>query len=1405
MKPIEELLSELKRLDIKIWAEGDYLRYDAPKGKLSSVVRSQLVERKQEILAFLRHANLKITSIQPISRNQEIPLSFAQQRLWFLNQWEGENASYNESIAVRLKGLLNLSALQHSLNEIVRRHEVLRTTFICVDGKPTQVISPDLPLSLSIVDLREIPQWNQRQAEALRLLAQAANCPFQLTEAPLLRTTLVKLDETEYVLSFTIHHIICDGWSMGILLQEVAALYTAFCSNKPLPLPELPIQYADFAIWQRQWLTGDRLQSQLNYWQQQLINYPPILQLPTDRPRPALQSFCGKTQFFSLSSNLTEALKALSRHEEVTLFMTLLAAFVTLLYRYSQQDDILIGTAIANRNYKEQERLIGLFANTLVLRTNFAGNPSFRELLHQVRQCTLSAYAHQDLPFEYLVEQLQPERNPSYNPLFQVMFVLQNSPVEELKLPDLDLNLLPLENQTAKFDLSLVMQEKECGLYGELEYNTDLFNADTICRMVEHLQILLTGIVANPEQRLGDLPILTPAEQQQLLVKWNYTQADYPQDICIHQLFADQVEQTPNAVAVVFADQQLTYQELNQQADALAYYLKQLGVKPEVLVGICLEKSLEMVIGILAILKAGGAYLPLDPSYPRERLAFMLEDAKPLVLLTQTRLIAELPLHQTKIVCLDTSWQDNISEIITQQYPTEVKSENLAYIIYTSGSTGTPKGVMIPHQALVNHCLAAAKIYQLQSNDRVLQFASISFDVAAEELFPSWLCGSTVVIRPDWVLSFSNFHQFLESENITVLNLPTAYWHQWVSELSNSNVALPPTLRLVIVGTEQAQPEKLALWQQQVGTKVRWLNAYGPTEATIGATIYEPVGVPENLQIASVPIGRPIDNTQIYILDKHLNPTPIGIPGELYISGLGLARGYLNRPDLTAEKFIPNPFEKAGGSRLYKTGDLARYLPNGNIEYLGRIDNQVKIRGYRVELEEIEVALTKHPDVQETVVLPHARDTQLIAYAVPNNKQQPTAKELRNFLKQQLPDYMIPSAFILMENLPQMPNGKVDRQKLLALEVKQPRLEKDFVPPRDSLELQLTQIWEEVLGISPIGVTDNFFELGGHSLLAVRLMAKIEKLFGCKLPLVQLFQEATIEKLKSLLSQNIHSSQNPSPLVAIQPHGSKKPLFFVHPVGGNVFCYYELASSLGLDRPFYGLRSLGLDGECEPYSSIEDMASAYIAAIRVIQPEGSYLLGGWSMGGVIAFEMATQLQKQGQRVDLLALLDSQAPITKKQPTEINYCEPDKVLVDLAQDIASSTGKEILNLDNLNTLYTNLKKIEPEKKLDYFLEQAKMLNLLPSDVEHQHFHHLLQVFQNNIQALFNYKPKNPVNRIILFRASSSVFHNNPTLGWENFSIEPVQIINILGDHYTMLAKPYVSYLQAAMNEYLEQVD
>ncbi len=710
MKPIEEFLFDLNHLDIKIWDDDGHLGYDAPKGRLTPALRAELIERKQEMLSFLRQLQLasadKLTPIKPVSRQGKLPLSFAQQRLWFLNQWEPDNPFYNESIGVRLKGLLNISALEQSLNEIVRRHEALRTNFTCIEGEPTQAIAPSLPLSLTVVNLQEIPEC-EREAEALRLASKAVSCSFNLAEGALLRATLLQLSKTEHIILLTIHHIVCDGWSMAVLVREIAVLYTAFCSGKPSPLPELPIQYADFANWQRQCLSGDFLQSHLSYWLKQLSNYPPLLQLPTNRPRPAIQSFRGATQSFSLSTDLTdrgatqsfslstdltEALKVLSQQAGTTLFMTLLAAFKTLLYRYSGQEDILVGSAIANRNRTELEGLIGLFANTLVLRTNLTDNLSFRELLYQVRECTLSAYTHQDLPFEYLVEKLQPERNPSYNPLFQVMFVLQNSPTEKLKLPSLNLSFLKLENQTAKFDLSLSMADSESGLEGSLEYNSDLFDADTIYRMVEHLRILLTGIINNPEQRLCDLPLLSAAEQQQLLVLWNNTKVDYPEDICIHELFEAQVERTPDAIAliarsamsatgyayaVVFEDQQLTYQQLNHQANQLAHYLQELGVGPEVLVGIYIERSLEMFISILAILKAGGAYLPLDPSHPQERLALILEDAKPLVLITQTQLVAKLPQHKAKTICLNADLASQFSQHSQQNLISKARPDNL--------------------------------------------------------------------------------------------------------------------------------------------------------------------------------------------------------------------------------------------------------------------------------------------------------------------------------------------------------------------------------------------------------------------------------------------------------------------------------------------------------------------------------------------------------------------------------------------------------------------------------------------------------------------------------------------------------------------------------------------------------
>ena len=898
------------------------------------------------------------------------PTSFAQQRLWFLDQFEPGNPFYNLPAAVLLKGRLNVVVLELSFKEIVRRHEALRTTFATVDGQPVQVVGQKFNFGLQVLDLQQLAE-TEREEKVKQLATEEASKPFDLTKGPLLRASLLQLDAEEYVLLLTLHHIIFDGWSIGVFLQELAALYEAFLIGKPSPLPELSIQYADFAIWQREWLAGDRLQTQLNYWKKQLSGAPPLLELPADRPRPPAQTYRGAKESFLIPRTLTAALKKLSRQENVTLFMTLLAAFKTLLYRYTGQADIPVGSPIANRNRAEIQGLIGFFVNTLVLRTDLSGDLTFRQLLARIREVSLEAYAHQDLPFEKLVEELQPERKLSYNPLFQVAFVLQTAPVAAESIAGLNLALLDFENQTAKVDLTLYLEENQEEISGQFEYSTDLFDAVTIRRMAGHFLTLLEGIAANPERRIEELPLLGEKERHQLLVEWNDTRADYPSDLCIHQLFEAQVDRTPDAIAVVLEDQKLTYRELNKRANQLAHYLQKLGVKPEVLVGICVERSLDTIVGILGILKAGGAYVPLDPAYPRERLAFTLEDAQISVLLTQARLVESLPKHQGPIVCLDTDWE--IIERQSEESPgCSFTPENLAYVIYTSGSTGKPKGVLVAHSGLSNLATAQIRIFNVQPNSRVLQFASVSFDASISEVVMALLAGATLVMGTrDSLLPGPSLIQLLRDFAIATVTLPP-------SALAVLPANELPALRTIIVAGEACSRDLIAKWS----SGRRFFNAYGPTESTVCATIAE---CTDSKEPAS--IGRPIANTQVYILDAQKQLVPIGVPGELYIGGAGLARGYLNGPELTAVSFIPNPFSNGSGSRLYKTGDRARYLPDGNIEYLGRIDSQVKIRGYRIELGEIEETLRQHPAVQDAAAI--ARDDtsgnkRLVTYVVQN-------------------------------------------------------------------------------------------------------------------------------------------------------------------------------------------------------------------------------------------------------------------------------------------------------------------------------------------------------------------------------------------------------------------------------------
>jgi amino acid adenylation domain-containing protein/thioester reductase-like protein len=1055
-------------------------------------------------------------------RDQELPLSYAQQRLWFFSQLEPESSAYNIPSAIRLTGRLNIVALENSINEIVRRHENLRTNFQVVNGEAVQVINAPNTLKLPVIDLQNLPE-TEREAEALNLANLEAQKPFNLEKDSLLRVNLLRLGATDNVILFTMHHIISDGWSTGILIRELTTLYPAFDSNQKYNLPKLPVQYVDFAVWQREYLQGEVLQTQLNYWKQQLGGELPVLELPTDCPRPAIQTNNGATESFTLSLSLTAALKNLSQQEGVTLFMTLLAAFKVLLHRYTQQDDILVGTPIANRNRSEIEGLIGLFVNTLVLRTNLRNNHNFRELLQQVREVTLGAYDHQDLPFEQLVEELQPERDLSHNSLFQVMFDLQNVPTEVLHLPDLTLNPLKAENKTAKFDLSLSMVETDTGLRGSIEYNTDLFDANRITRMLGHFQTLLTAIIAHPNQNLSELPILTTTEHQQILTSWNSNQISVPQQ-CIHQLFEAQVAKNPDAVAVVFVDAQsaasrrvnksLTYQQLNQKANQLSHYLQNQGVKPEALVGICLERSLELVVGVLGVLKAGGAYLPLDPAYPQERLAYMLEDAQVSFILTQAELLDSLKFANKNIICIDSDWKKIANESI-EDAVSKVNINNLAYVIYTSGSTGKSKGVMIEHRSLVNAYIAWEKDYKLPKITSHLQMASFSFDVFSGDLVRA-LCsgGKLVLCPPELLLEPEKLYQLMLREKVDCAEFVPGVLRNLIQYLEQTQQHLE-FMQLLICGSDSWYIQEYEKFRQFCGEKTRLINSFGLTEATIDSTFFETDTTKLSLE-QLVPIGKPFANTQIYILDRYLQPLPVGVAGEIYLSGDGLARGYLNRPDLTAEKFVPNFFTQKAGECLYKTGDLGSWLPDGNIELIGRVDNQVKLRGFRIELGEIEAIIAKHLMVKESVVLvreDRPKQQQLVAYVVPELAylNQITSNNLQQFLKEQLPNYMIPSAFVFLESFPITPNGKIDRRALPKPDIQE--IENTFIAPRTETEIKLVQLWSEVLGMDKVGINDNFFELGGNSLLTTKLILKIRAVFQVNLPLRVLFESPTVASL----------------------------------------------------------------------------------------------------------------------------------------------------------------------------------------------------------------------------------------------------------------------------------------------------
>lgn len=1038
--------------------------------------------------------------IQPVPREENFPLSFSQQRLWFLDQLEPDSPFYNIPTALRFQGKLDLAAFKQSLQALISRHESLRTTFDEIDGKPFQVFADAIELPLEVKDLTG-NSAAENEATVQQMALAEAKKPFNLKTGPLFRTTLIQLSDAEFVILFTMHHIISDGWSVTVFVREMAALYQAFVNGQTSPLSELPIQYGDYAWWQRQWLQGEVLESHLNYWKERLADIPSILELPTDRPRPAVQRFNGSTISTTLSPELTQAVHQLSREEGVTPFMTLLAAFQTLLARYSRQDDICVGTPVANRNQLVTENLIGFFVNTLVMRGDLRGNPTFLELLSRVREAALAAFAHQELPFETIVEAIQPERNLSHSPIFQVMFVLQNDSNAEITLPDLKISPLEADSGNAKFDLTLIIADSPEGFGVSFEYNTDLFDESTIQRMQQHFENLLQGIVTDPEQTLSSLPLLDETEKQQMFREWNATSMAFPETLCMHQWFEKIAIEQPDAPAVVFNGDTLSYRELNERANQMAQYLRKSRLPTESFVGICMERSPEMIVSILGTLKAGGAFIPLDPAYPPERLEYMIHDSGARILLTQEALKEQFANYDARVIAVDTEWS-KIAKELTENLNLPLLPTNLAYVIYTSGSTGKPKGTMLQHRGWCNLGRVQQHAFGVGPGSRILQFSSLSFDASVWEIVMALLSGSALVLtQREMLTTGQGLLEVFSKQKITTVTLPPS-----VLAVVPENEL--PALKTIITAGEACTTDLVARWNQGR----QFFNAYGPTETTVCASMFQ---VPENYP-KNPPIGKPIGNFKLYVLDENLQPLPVGVPGELLIGGISLARGYLNRPELTAEKFVPDPFSDDPGARMYRSGDLARFLPDGNIEFLGRIDHQVKVRGFRIELGEIEAVLGEHPQLVDVTVIVRedvAGDKRIVAYLVPETDSELKVGELRGYLREKLPDYMIPSVFMTLEALPLTPNGKIDRKALPVPDQSRPELESAYVAPRNEVEEKLARICADLLNVEKIGVYDNFFELGGHSLLATQFLSRLRNTFEVELPLRILFEKPVIAEL----------------------------------------------------------------------------------------------------------------------------------------------------------------------------------------------------------------------------------------------------------------------------------------------------
>jgi len=1313
----------------------------------------------------------RFSDVLPVAKTGEsplatIPLSFEQQQIWLQALTAPHVPFFNEILVLEYSGAFDLEALNESFRELLRRHETLRTTFNMTNGAAAQVVTEYIAGDVSVTDFSACAE-ERREAEILWIATQEVQRPFDLAEGPLIRARLLRLRPDEHILIVTLHELIADEASLNIIGRELVALYQASSARSPYPLADVPIQYSDYTCWQKSSLEDDVIEQRIEQLRQQLSGMPPAIDLPTDRQRSAVQRFGGARQRVVFSDDLTDSLRGLSEQEGVKISATLLAAFQALLWRYTSQADIGIGLRNSGRDAAGTEEAVGLFAHNVIVRSNLQSDDRFRDFLRRVRAVSEEACTLQRVPFDRLVNELQQERDPSRNPLFQLLLSI-SCPIS-LHAPGWQILELEAETGAAKMDLELQLRDRSNVIDGYWSFDDDLFEAATIARMVEHFRVILYAIVADPDQHLADLPLLTSVERHQLLVEWNDTHAKYPREKCVHQLFESRVNLNPNATAVVFEEEQLTYHELNERANQLARYLAKLGVGPEVLVGLCVDRSVAMVVALLGILKAGGAYVPLDPSYPGERISFMLGDAEVQVLITQSGIVERLPRRSTRVVLIDTDWPE-IDNENSENEASAAKPDGLAYVIYTSGSTGKPKGVQIPHGAVVNFLSSMAGTPGMTSNDRVLAVTTLSFDIAGLEIFLPLSVGASVeivsrTVSADGALLLSK----LVNSCTTVLQATPASWRMLLEAGWEGSYSLK-----ALCGGE---PLSRKLADDLLARTSSLWNMYGPTETTIWSTCsrVEP-GEGE------LSIGRPIANTQVFILDKLLHPLPVGIPGELYIGGDGLARGYLKQPELTAEKFVVVSFSAQSEQRLYKTGDLARYLPNGEIQCLGRIDYQVKIRGFRIELGEIEAALRKHADVKETAVAAledPAGGQRLLAYFVPAREPAPTGAELRAFLKEKLPEHMIPSGFIALKAMPLTPNGKIDRKALPQPQLSQLSRIEEFVAAGDILEAQLVKIWETVLGIEPIGIRHNFFELGGNSLLAVRLMQRIKQAFGKDLQIATLFEAPTVGQLAAAVRRDGWSPPWTS-LVPIQTDGSKPPFFCVHGAGGTVLRFYDLARHLGSDQPVYGLQARGLQGIQSCDTRVEDMAARYLEEIRKVQPAGPYFIGGYSFGGLIAFEMAQQLLAEHQEQAIVVMFDTFCPRQAKTHLfgllKLSMKTLSAVILKLVKAPASQRAAYISQI--VNTLKQGIQRRVHEAKVPLVLKRVR------SACTH---------------AGKEYTPQTFPGSVILFRSQKTPLLQlgDPQVAWNRYVSEGVEVHEIDSNHDDVLREPQVRMIAAQL--------